>query len=366
MTLLLWVCACVEPFNLKFKSQLKILTIEATITDTELEQTVKITESINNSGSTYASPVTKATVEILVNGSEKISLIERSGGIYVLPASFRTRLGSTYKLFFQKSDGTKYESGIETQSTAPEITKVYDEFKIDGIGSVDNYAPANYVYIDTQDPADQKNNYLWSWKLWERQNICASCMGGRFFLTPAPGACRQENAFLNTNFDYTCNGSCWDIFYNRDLNVANDIYSNGKPIIGKLIGKIPFYLGAGALIEITQQTISAEAYRYFKLLADQVQNNGSLVDTPPAAIIGNIKNMANPDEPIAGFFMVTSVRTVRYWLSRENGIGKVRPIGLLGHPFNPEPQGADTSRPPLAPCLEGKFRTPKKPTGWID
>jgi hypothetical protein len=56
------------------------------------------------------------------------------------------------------------------------------------------------------------------------------------------------------------------------------------------------------LIEIKQQSVSPSAYQYLKLLAEQVQNNGSLVDTPPAALIANIKNILNPKEIIAGFF----------------------------------------------------------------
>jgi hypothetical protein len=32
-----------------------------------------------------------------------------------------------------------------------------------------------------------------------------------------------------------------------------------------------------------------------------VQNNESLVDTPPAALIGNLKNITNLKEIIAGF-----------------------------------------------------------------
>jgi hypothetical protein len=164
-----------------------------------------------------------------------------------------------------------------------------------------------------------------------------------------------------------CPGDCWDILYNKDLNVFTDIYSNGQPIANRLVAKIPYYNVRGALIEIKQQSISPAAYRYFKLLADQVQNNGSLVDTPPAALIGNIKNLTNPDEAIAGFFMVASVRTVKYWIDRKNAEGKnINPIGLLDHPLTPEPMGSDLTRPPFAQCIVSLSRTPIRPNGWVN
>lgn len=368
MAIGLWVCSCVEPFNLNLKSNLKILTVDATLTDTSDEQVITLTETVNSNGSAYSLPLLKATAEILINGTERVSFIEKGLGVYALPATFKLKAGTTYKLFFSKADGTKYESGEDKVTTVPEIIKVHDEFIVNGIEKGTNiYDPANYVYLDTQDPANDKNNYLWSWRLWERQSVCATCYNGRYFLSPLPARCREERAFAGQTFDYFCPGDCWEILYNKDLNVFSDIYSNGNPITNRLIAKIPYYNVKGALIEIKQQSISPEAYRYFKLLADQIQNNGSLVDTPPAAIIGNIKNVNNPDEAIAGFFMVTSVRNIRYWIDRKSAEGKnINPLGLLDHPLSPEPQGNDTTRPPFAQCIIGLNRTPVRPNGWVN
>jgi hypothetical protein len=363
----LWVCSCVEPFNLNIASVLRILTVDATITDTSDEQTITLTESVNSNGSAYSLPLLKATVNIIVNGSETTALTEKGNGVYALPTTFKMKAGNSYKLIFSKADGTKYESSVDKLTTVPEIIGVHDEFKVDGIEKGNFFDPANYIYLDTQDPVNDKNNYLWSWKLWERQSVCATCYNGRYFLTPLPARCREERAFASQMFDYFCPGDCWDILSNKDLNVFSDIYSNGQPINNRLIAKIPYYNVKGALIEIKQQSISPDAYRYFKLLADQVQNNGSLVDTPPAALIGNIKNIAKPDEPIAGFFMVTSVRTVKYWIDRKGAEGKkLNPVGLLDHPLTPEPMGNDLTRPPFAQCILSQTRTPSKPNGWVN
>ncbi|MBA4852540.1 DUF4249 domain-containing protein [Emticicia sp. BO119] len=368
--LLLCICilfyACVEPYELGVQQEQKILTIDATITDLADEQTVKISESFSSSNVVYALPVTKAKVEIVINNTERVPLTETTGGVYILPISFHTRVGEKYKLVFKKEDGTQYESTEERQSVVSDITRVYDEFRIDGIETSLGNRPANYVYLDTNDPASEKNNYMWTWKLWERQGVCISCVGGRYFTTPVPARCRMEAAYSEVTYDYGCSETCWQIFYNTDLNVYSDVFSNGQSILGRLIGKIPYYSASGALLEIKQQSISPSAYQYMKLLANQVQNNGSLVDTPPAAIIGNVKNVNKPDEPVAGFFMVTSVRTNKYWLGRENASGLATPLGLLDHAINFEPSAGDPRRPPLAPCEESRVRTRFKPDGWVN
>ena len=369
----LWISsflsACVEPYSLPTIPGTKILTIDATITDTSEQQTIKITESVTLSSYSYSIPIKNAKVELLVNGTEKIQLTETTSGTYALPKSFLTKTGSTYQLLFEKSDGTKYESGKETMVSVPEITSVYDQFLEKDRTSGD--IPTHNIYLDTKDPVAEKNNYLWSWILWERQDICRSCENSRFFTTPAPlGSCIYEEEYKDVPFfDYICDKTCWEVIHSTSLNVFSDIYSNGLTITGRLVAKIPYYSEKGCLVEIKQQSISAPAYRYLKLLADQVQNNGGLVDTPPAAIIGNVKNINKPDEIIAGFFMVTGVRTVKYWLTRENAKDKnARPLTLLNHTINFEPtsEPPEPPRPPMAPCLVSKTRTPNKPNGWVE
>ncbi|WP_337044453.1 DUF4249 domain-containing protein [Emticicia sp. 17c] len=367
----LWVCSCIEPFEIGFSGEKQILTVDATIINTTDEQTFNITESVTRNSVTYSFPVKAAIVEVIVNGSERVLLTEKNPGVYALPLSFQAKVGNSYQLVFKKADGTAYESAKEVMTSVPQITKVYDEFRLDGQKTNIGYDAASYVYLDTQDPANEQNNYVWSWRLWERQIICKSCSGGRYYVSPPPyGDCVREDNFKEIPFfDYACNGNCWDIFYNTTLNVFSDVFSNGKTITGRLVAKIPYYAQDGALLEIKQQSVSESAYRYLKLLADQTQNTGSLVDTPPAAVIGNIKNLTNPEEPVAGFFMVSGVRTFRYWLSRENAkVTNAVPIGILGHKLHYEPNSEppEPPRPPQAPCVPSKYRTNVKPAGWVD
>ena len=61
--------------------------------------------------------------------------------------------------------------------TVPEIIKVHDEFEFDGIEQNFGNVHANYVYLDTKDPINEKNSYVWSWQLWELQDICSTCEG---------------------------------------------------------------------------------------------------------------------------------------------------------------------------------------------
>ena len=104
----LWICSCVEHFNLNIKSSLRLLTVEATFTDSNEEQIITITESVNSSNTVAAFPMLKVTAGLLVNGVERVSFIEKGAGKYTLPKTFQTKACNTYRLFFTRMDGTQY------------------------------------------------------------------------------------------------------------------------------------------------------------------------------------------------------------------------------------------------------------------
>ncbi len=342
MGLTLLAGACVTPFEMDLSSEKKYLVVEATLTDIDAEQIINIHETYNFGKNTYNVPTLNLKIEIIVNGSEAISATEKGNGNYALPFAFRIEPGTTYKLRIKKPDGTIYESSEEKTTQVPIIDRIFDEFKVDGIKDESKDVtvrdiPANYIFLDFKDNPDEKDYYMWTWTLWERQYYCYTLY-----------------------YDFYCDSKCWEIFHNKDFSVFSDFYSNGKATYGKLIGKIPFYSADGALLEIKQQAVSAQVYNYFKLVSEQSQNSGTLVDTPPAAIVGNIKNIKDAKEPVAGVFSVASTVKQKYWLDRKNGIGKAYPIGVLGRTALVAPN----SRP--YPCVEGPGRTPKQPEGWVE
>ena len=103
ITIGLWVTACVEPFELGVVSDLRILTVDATLTDIAKEQRITISESFNAKGTAFSSPVLNASVELLINGKETLKFIEKGEGIYALPTNFELKTGTSYQLFFKKT-----------------------------------------------------------------------------------------------------------------------------------------------------------------------------------------------------------------------------------------------------------------------
>lgn len=373
-SLLFTLFSCIDPYDPGLKLTANVLVVDGSVTDLPERQKVKISRSQVYSGRSATAPLPGARVEIVVNGNTVIPLTENREirGLYEAPEGFRGQAGNSYQLRFSLADGQRYESTAEPLVVAPRIEKVYDKFDAKGIANAEKtvFSPAHLLYVDVQDPASERNFYRWNWTLWESQVWCASCERGIFIQTNAftgDGFCQSDRTLPVGNvFDYTCISPCWDIFQGYELNLFADNFSNGKTIVGRLAAKIPYYQAQSALVEIRQQGLSAGAYQYYRLFETQTQTVGGLADTPPAPIVGNIRNVANDQEPVVGYFSASGVASVRYWLTRQN-TGTV-PIGLMyalfGRNANPEPSSPLPPRPPASRCVLSDTRTPVKPAGW--
>ncbi len=362
------VFGCVDPLSMKITTRKEILIIEGDINDFDSVQVITITKNLPSSFNIRFAPVPDATVEVIENGNIKYLCVEGTPGKYILPAGFKGKVNATYQLSVRLSEGKSYLSTAEVLNPVPEITNLFARVQLGGVEKNGTKVDGHHIYLNTRDTPDHDDFYAWEWKSYERQYYCYTCEGGLYNRTPLPeGSCTTVAALQRqgTIYDYACEGQCWDIYRSEQINIMSDRFSNGGEIKNRLIAQIPYYHDIGTLVEITQRAVTPLAFGYLDMVADQSQNSGSLADTPPAALVGNIRNTEDRYESVGGFFMVGGVRRKLFWLDRKDleGTG-ARAIGLLGRTPTMEPP--NMLRPPQAFCVDSFRRTPRKPDGWID
>ncbi|MBO0952373.1 DUF4249 domain-containing protein [Fibrella forsythiae] len=380
-SLMALLLGCVSSYDPDLVLNSSLVVVSGMITDLPETQVITLNRSRSNRDSANVSTaITNARVEVIVNGGETVLLSETVPGTYHFPDTFRGQVGSRYRLRFRTAEGAQYESSEETMAAVPAVSKAYDQFTLRGPRQTADGTPipANDVYIDFTDPGNTRNFYLWRWRLYELQNWCATCKQGRYIVRDIGpigsgpieviGCVPDPSLAVSNLFDYTCRSTCWDIFYSSDINVFSDIYANGQNQVGRKIASIPIYQRDPALIVIEQLSISADAYRYYKLFADQVQNTGTLADAPPAPIAGNVKNLADPTENVVGYFSVSSVAVNRYKMDRKNATtGNYRGLFFAQNGRNPNVEvlsGQFGAGVPSAICVPGRYRTDQLPPGW--
>ncbi len=289
------VVACVEPFvpqGLNLEGA--ILVVDANLTDQPEAQTVRLVYSVAKPFNEFEeAPLSGATVTVLVNDAPR-ALRETTPGLYEMPVGFQGKVGERYQLRFTTPEGRRYESGVETMQAVSPIEKAYDTFDPQAIANVEKtrFTPAHLIYLDTPDPPGQRNFYRWSWSLWERQNWCYSCQGsvllgdtdggtGQHAATDQPLRGQQPRSAAAW-YDYECKTKCFDLLFSYETQrLQRPVYQ--RPAHRWAVGRarFPTYQARGALVEIRQQALTVDAYRYYQLFASQTQANGGLADTPP-------------------------------------------------------------------------------------
>ena len=380
--------SCIDPYKVTVQSTQSYLIVEGAITDLDEPQTISIfetSETANYKSSEFTAtitpkssdiiPVTKAKVSVVENGKKTYELFETQAGYYTTPLNFVGSIGSSYKLIIEKNDGKRYESTEEKMAAVPEIGTLYDKYNQKGIkdnnASTGNIA-TNDIYIDYIDPAAERNFYRWKWTSYELQNICASCKQGYYERTgntaTSDGKCIPDIRLPGFNYyDYFCQTLCWEIFQGKQIDIFSDVYTDGQTQYDKVVAQIPVYQSNPCLVVVQQMSLSANAFRYLKLIEDQSENTGTLADTPPAPIKGNVTNTKNTNEIVLGYFSASAVSEIRYMMNRQNTIGAVKD-GLFKYQNrrDPIPESVSDERPsiPFAVCKPSVSRTAIAPKNW--
>jgi hypothetical protein len=365
--------SCVEPYVQSFTTSNKIIIVEGLLANDIGLRPILLKESLpSTDGGVNVNVIIGAKVSVLINGKTTVTLAEKSEGKYYFDDAFKGVLGSTYQLKFTTPDGNTFESKVEALDVAVPIQAVFHQLDTKAITDAKGNTSAGYkLYVDVKDPAGTPNQYMWEWTVYEKQNVCQTCVGGYYYRTPAPyGAC-VEDALLKRYgniFDYLCENNCWEIIRSSELAANNDELYDGKTIKAQFVGKMPIYQYSGALLDIDQYSISKQAYNFIKLSQKQGIETGGLADTPPAALTGNIVCTNNPAINTSGYFIVAGKSRSQYWLDRKDLLNTGIPmVGLLGgRAAKYEPAGPNTTRPPLAPCIKSLNRTNQQPAGWIN
>jgi hypothetical protein len=361
--------ACVNPIKDFVQiDATSFTTIEADISDDAQLSKVRLTSSSNRLVSQLALPISKAVVYVTDQSGVKTNFTEGIPlGTYYPTAGFKGVVGSTYKLYVKMLTGQTYESTAETMKGVPEIENAITRFEIfDQYSKVDVRRAGFTVYLDFKDMPSEGDFYLWNWKNYRNASFCATCTdGGKFDFKKLD--CVQPKFPTDAILNYMCDGNCWDINTNNDLNVFSDVLTNGQRVVGRQVARIPFDNWTPYYFRLEQRSITKNAFAFYQSLISQVQSSGSLFDVPAETRFSlNIKSLTTPSERVLGIFNVFSVRKKIFYIDRRKNIpvGEEPIISIIpGETYTCPPGSVGCLE--KAPCVESPIRTKITPEGWV-
>jgi hypothetical protein len=343
-------------------------TIEADISDDPELSKVRLTSSSNRLTSQLAFPISKALVTVTDQTGTKTNFTEGIPvGTYYPPKGFVGKVGSTYTLNVKMLTGQTYESTAETMKAVPEIENAITRFEtFEQYDKVDVRRAGFTVYLDFKDMPTEGDFYLWNWKHYEKIGLCATCTdGGKYDFKKLD--CVQPKFPTDAILNYQCDGNCWDITTNNDLNVFSDVLTNGQRVVGRQVARIPFDNWTPYYFRLEQRSITKNAFAFYQSLISQVQSSGSLFDVPAETRFSlNIKSLTKPSERVLGIFNVFSVRKKIFIIDRRKDIpaGELPIISIIPGETYACPPGSVGCQDKV-PCFESPTRTKITPEGWV-
>ncbi len=212
---------CIDPLNLKTEKGAERLVVDGIITNEPGPVTIKLTmsEPYGSYVGNYASIVRSARVIILDDKGHKETLTETKPGIYTTTGNdLQGQVGNTYTLTIKTKEGKEYTSTPEFLAPVPEITNLYTEVREQKILNSSGNEETAYgvaVFVDAQDPLEQKNYYMWQWK-------------GVYQVSTQPQDFKEKVRGIWVPKPKACCAVCWLTEFTNSINVKDDRLINGR------------------------------------------------------------------------------------------------------------------------------------------
>jgi hypothetical protein len=289
--------SCIEPFEPEIDRYEDIMVVDGVYTDADEPMYVRLSRT--SSYYDQKEELISGAFVVIVNDSGAVELYnEVSTGYYRLAqGKMPGEAGRSYKLVVETLDGDRYESDFQELKKAVEIDSVYFEVA-EGLTTGSRLSDNKVTfYLDSKDEEGLTQYYSWDWtETWKYE---------------AP---HHKPGFEDRKI-------CWRNFHSNEIVVNNtsrltEDYNFKKELY--TIDGMSSRLHVQYSTIIRQYSISRTTYEFLSKLQELNEQSGSIFDSPPNPVVGNMQNVNDPFEPVLGYFQVSGVSETRIFLSAED------------------------------------------------
>lgn len=271
-------------------------------------------------------PLEDADVVIFDDQGRSESYVDLGEGKYMLPGlDLQGEIGRTYHLRITLPDGRVYESKPETlPPNYGRLDSIYFEFtdrqELNAYGNITTFPVVNAkVDYSVEQPATFHSFFRFDVE--EVYLLSPTDFPDPFGTVPPPCFVydfSNEQPFLLSNVEGDQPGPY------TNLNVATQI--------------LDWRFEERHYFTVYLRSISREAWTFWDQVDQTISSVGTIFDSPPAPIRGNIFNVNDPEEQVLGYFSAESTDTIRRFMT-----------------------AGDTPRRPLLDCLYFPYKSTYPP-----
>jgi hypothetical protein len=292
---------CIDPYYPHLSGYNSLLVVDGMVTDQNAAYIVRLSRTKQDRNANTLM-ISDATVFITDDKANKTYLKSSGSGIYKTDSlQFIGSEGQTYILHLITTDGEEYESEPCLMYPVPDIDSIYFE-KHEDPGT--NWSEGNTGLLISLDakPGDENQFYRWDYEeTWK-------------FKVPNP----SRFIYISDTDIYAIpdvKEYCWknqksDDILIHSVHTGQNSHIGGEPI--KFIAtQKSDRLTLQYSILVKQYSVSEEEYDFWNGLKMVNESGGDIFESQPFSVMGNIRNINNPDERVLGYFQVSALKQQR-------------------------------------------------------
>lgn len=259
--------------------------------------TVRLSRTFKLDDTARIKPELLATVSVEGKSGNVFSFSSAGNGIY-----------ETNNLFLNTND--QYRLHIRTVNNKEYVSE-YVEYKptpaIDSLNWTRQEQGVN-IFVNTHDPSDKTRYYHWDYdETWE-------------FHSPFNSIYEYKNGQIvsrNMNINIA---KCWqssssnNIILGSSAKLQKDVISL-SPIT--IIPNNSWKLSVRYSVNVKQYALTEKAYQYWQNMLKNSEKIGTIFDSQPSEIRGNIYSITDADELVVGFISAGTIREKRLFIGRS-------------------------------------------------
>lgn len=315
--------SCVEPFQPQIINFKSALVVEATITDENKQQEVRLSRTFPlDTAGVYEE--SGAKVQVLDSNGAAYDFSDQGQGRYVSNMSFAAQSGMGYTLNIVTTEGVTYSSTEEIAPNPTQIDSVYAvrDFKDDGAEE------GMFIYLDSFDATGKNKYYRYEYE--ETYKIIAPFWTNKeLYLIPPDNLVdvrirsQEEQVCFKTNRSADILQAKTDDF--------NEVRITQFPV--RFINRNDFSISNRYSILVKQWIQTREAYVYYNTLNELSGSESVFSQIQTGFLEGNITS-TDKNENVVGYFGVSSYDEKRIFFDYVDFFrGEDRPPYIVECPF---------------------------------
>ncbi|MGV3540780.1 MAG: DUF4249 domain-containing protein [Rufibacter sp.] len=291
---------CVEEYLLpETNAGLSLLVVDGAVVIEEGAATLKLSRT-NELQHANQKPVpeTKAEVTLKNDAGGAYQLVERRNGEY-LASGLSIAYGTAVKIHIRTANGREYMSDLVVAKKTPAIDSVTWHV---AAGNVQ-------VEVNTHDPDNATWYYRWEYEeKYEYKSYFQSLFK------------KGDDGRPHLREPYEQISLCWmstpstSILLGSSIHLSKDVITR-VPVVRHEGNGDRFSRRYSILVK--QYAITREEYDFWQMLRKNTESVGTLFDSQPAHVVGNITCLSNPEEQVLGFFSVRNKQEKRLFLEAD-------------------------------------------------